>query len=157
MYRYIYSSEIKNHISKTRAAQKLTMTILAYLGSIVMDVDLDDEDIERNILGGRYRLLEYATFFWPTLIYRINDEERRFVHVAKLLDRLVQEGRNYRFKGTVEDSKPSFENSYLQKEFPEAFAMVCEVFELHLDDKRFDWNWSNSKTSPAVQPIANEK
>ncbi|KAH7148334.1 hypothetical protein EDB81DRAFT_792040 [Dactylonectria macrodidyma] len=153
VHEYIFSSEIRNYIDKAFAAQELTLTFLAYLSSSIMDVDLDDEDIQENILAGKYRLFEYATFFWPTLIHQTNDEERRSGHLGKLLDRLMQRGGNYRFKSATEHSKPLFKNSFLQNTSPEAFAMVCETFQFRLDDKRFDWNWSNSETWVDLDPL----
>jgi hypothetical protein len=122
-----------------------------------MDVDLDDEDIQENILAGKYRLFHYATFFWCTLIYKTNGQDRRSSQRRELLDQLIQRGRNYRFKTAAEHSKPLFNNSYLQKKSPEAFAMVCEALQFHLDDKRFDWNWSNSKILSYVHTITGTK
>lgn len=118
-----------------------------------MDVDLDDEDIQENILTGKYRLFEYAALFWPKLVYETNDREQRPAHLRELLDRLMQRGRNYRFKGTTERPKPLIKNSYLQRKCPEALAMVCEALQFHLDDRRYDWNWSNSKYFPAFIPL----
>jgi hypothetical protein len=156
MNRYIFSSEVRHYIDSAFAAHELSLTLLAYLGSSIMDVDLDDEDIQENMLAGKYRLFEYATFFWPTLIHQTNDEERHSGHLGTLLDRLMQGGRNYRFKSAKEHSKLPFKNSYLQNTSPEAFTMVRDTFQFHLDDKRFDWNWSNSKIFSHLHPMTGE-
>ncbi|KAH7150359.1 hypothetical protein B0J13DRAFT_549979 [Dactylonectria estremocensis] len=153
VHEYIFSSEIRHCIDKALTAEKLTLTLLAYLGSSLMDVELDDEDIQENILAGKYRLFEYASFFWPTLFHQTNNQERRSEHVVKLLDGLMQRGRNYRFKSATDHSEPLYKNPHLQKTSPEAFAMVCETFQFHLDDKRFDWNWSNSETWVDLDPL----
>ncbi|KAH7253331.1 hypothetical protein B0J15DRAFT_447743 [Fusarium solani] len=153
VHEYIFSSDIRNHIDIDSSAHELALTFLAYLGSSIMDVDLDDEDIQENILAGKYRLFHYATFFWCTLIYRTNGQDRRSSQRRELLDQLIQRGRNYRFKTAAEHSKPLFNNSYLQKKSPEAFAMVCEALQFHLDDKRFDWNWSNSESWVDLDPL----
>ncbi|KAM5360852.1 hypothetical protein ACJZ2D_013481 [Fusarium nematophilum] len=155
VHEYIFSSEVRHYIDRAFAAQELTLTLLTYLGSSVMDVDVDDEDMQRNILAGKYRLFEYACFFWPTLIHQINGEEQRSEHhIGKLLDELMQRGRNYRFKSAATaHSESLYKNPHLQKRSPEAFKMVCETFQFHLDDKRFDWNWSNSETWVNLDPL----
>ncbi|KAL6355681.1 hypothetical protein LRP88_11285 [Fusarium phalaenopsidis] len=152
-HEYIFSNDIRHYIDKAFSAHELALALVAYLGSSIMDVDLDDEDIQENILAGKYRLFEYAALFWPTLVYETNDREQHSTHLRELLDRLMQRGRNYRFKGTTERPKPLIKNSYLQRKCPEALAMVCETLQFHLDDRRYDWNWSNSETWVDLDPL----
>ncbi|RSL44831.1 hypothetical protein CEP53_011049 [Fusarium sp. AF-6] len=153
VHEYIFSSDIRQYIDKASSAHDLALTFLSYLGSSIMDVDLDGEDIQENILAGKYRLFEYAASFWSTLIYETNDQERRSGHRRELLDRLTQRGRNYRFKGVTEHPEPLLKNSYLQRKSPEALAMVCEALQFRLDDRRHDWNWSNSDTWVDLDPL----
>ncbi|RSL95801.1 hypothetical protein CEP52_011839 [Fusarium oligoseptatum] len=153
VHEYIFSSDIRQYIDKASSAHDLALTFLSYLGSSIMDVDLDEEDIRENILAGKYRLFEYAASFWSTLIYETNDQERRSGHRRELLDRLMQRGRNYRFKGVTEHPEPLLKNPYLQRKSPEALAMICEALQFRLDDRRYDWNWSNSDTWVDLDPL----
>ncbi|KAL2672527.1 hypothetical protein Neosp_013239 [[Neocosmospora] mangrovei] len=149
----VHDNDVRHYIDKSSSAHELALTLVAYLGSSIMDVDLDDEDIQENILTGKYRLFEYAAMFWPKLVYETNNQEQRPAHLRELLDRLMQRGRNYRFKGATELPKHVIKNSYLHRKCPEALAMVCEALQFHLDDRRYDWNWSNSETWVDLDPL----
>ncbi|KAF7555032.1 hypothetical protein G7Z17_g2472 [Cylindrodendrum hubeiense] len=149
----VHDREIRNYIDKATATRQLTMSFVAYLGSNVMDVDLDDEDIHENILAGKYRLLEYASFFWPKLIQQTNDGDEVSHRLRNLLDGVIQQGRNYGFKRTTDLPEPLYKNIPLQLKSPEVLTMVCETFQFHLDDKRWDWNWSNSDSWVNLDPL----
>lgn len=138
--RYIFSTEIIDHINNADAVDDLCMTLLAYLGSGVLEMELDDEEITDNIVSGKYRLLEYAVFHWPKLIHQMNSNRRDY---GKLLERLIGKGANFEFEshGTA---KRHYRNEHLRKAIPDAYDMVCKTFQLHLDDRRWDWNWHNS-------------
>ncbi len=116
------------------------MTLLAYLGSGVLDVELDDEEITDNIVGGKYRLLEYAVFYWPKLIYEMDSERRDY---GKLLERLIEKGANFEFE-SPETAKRLYRNEHLRKTIPDAYDMVCKTFQMRSDDRRWDWEWHNS-------------
>jgi len=137
--RYIFSTEILDHIKSVDAVEDLCLTLLAYLGSGALDMELDDEELTNNILSGKYRLLEYAVINWPNLIPQINPKSSGYV---KLLERMIDKGRNFEFEG--HQTTRHYRNEHLRNSRPDAYDMVCRTFQLHLDNDRGEWNWENS-------------
>ena len=105
-------------------------------------MDLGDEEIADNIVRGKYRLFEYAVFHWPTLIHRLDGKRRSH---EDLLKRLVERGTNFEF-GNDETPIRHYRDEQVRKNMPQAYDMVCHTFQLHVDDRRWDWNWRNSKS-----------
>ncbi|CAK7213482.1 hypothetical protein SBRCBS47491_001815 [Sporothrix bragantina] len=52
---YIFSAKIDNHIEKSTVNEGLAATLIAYLASGVLNLDLSDEQIDMNLLEGDYR------------------------------------------------------------------------------------------------------
>ncbi|KAI1122503.1 hypothetical protein F5Y10DRAFT_72272 [Nemania abortiva] len=146
---YIFSPEIDSYIDRAKAVHNLASTLLAYLGSGVLDMDLDDEEIADNIVRGKYRLFEYAVFHWPTLIHQLHGKRR--IH-EDLLKRLVERGTNFEF-GNYETPTRHYRDEQVRKNMPQVYDMVCHTFQLHLDDRRWDWNWRNSDSWVNFDPL----
>src|SRR6266480_6596271 len=143
-YRYIFSTEISNFIDKAKATEDLVMSFLAYLSSDVLDSEQDGEEIDEKILTGQYRLFQYASFYWPALLPPI-ESSGASRELEKLLDRAVENGRNYDFESDTGNSESLYKNEYLQRKLPQVYDMLCATFRFHLDDKRWEWNWGNSR------------
>ena len=141
--RYIFSTEISDFIDKAKANEYLVMSFLAYLSSGVLESEPDDEEIDRKLLAGQYRLFQYASFYWPALLPPI-ESSRDSRDLEKLLDRTVEKGRNYDFESDIDSSESLYKNEYLQRKLPQVYDVLCATLRFHLDDKRWEWNWANS-------------
>ncbi|KAI5458907.1 hypothetical protein BGZ63DRAFT_389893 [Mariannaea sp. PMI_226] len=153
VYEYIFSKDIQSYIDQATATQELTSTFLAYLSLTIMDIDLDDEDINGNILTGKYRLFNYVSSFWPTLFHRASESRSGSDDLKTLLERVLQRGRNHHFKSDTENSETFDENIYRRNTSPETLTMICKTFQFHLNDKRWDWNWDNSNSWINFDPL----
>lgn len=145
MSRYIFSEDIPQSINEKWAAVDLTSTLLAYLGSGVLDQELEDEDVQENILNGYYTLFEYANFFWPVLFNKTALGKKYSSRLGTLLDRIIQGGKNYNSQDGEQSSKPLFKNHHLESSMPDVYHVLCETFRFRLMDERWEWNRSNSK------------
>ena len=120
------------------------MAFLAYLGSGVLDLELANEEIDEKILTGEYRLFQYASFYWPALVPPITGQEDSR-DLERLLDRAVERGRNHDYEDDTENIDSRFKNEYLRGKLPDVYDVLCATFKFHLDNRRWEWKWDNSK------------
>lgn len=147
MGRYIFSKEIPESIDKSWAATDLTSTLLTYLGSVVFDTELEDQEVEEDILKGTYRLFEYANFFWARLFNETSSGKENSNRLGALLEKIIQVGTNYSFQGGQQGPIPPMKNQDLKILMPDVFYVLHETFRFQLMDERWEWNQDNSKYS----------
>ena len=149
-HRYIFSRDISNFTDKANTNRPLAMSCLAYLSSGVTDTKLDDEDIDKKIHNGHYRLLQYATICWPMFIPPI-DRAGNSSELTPLLEGVIAHGRKLDFDDETddadspEDTEPHYQNAQLQADAPDVYDMLRATFRFRLDEKRWEWNWTNSR------------
>ncbi|KAK5631042.1 hypothetical protein RRF57_006757 [Xylaria bambusicola] len=74
---YIFSDRISGFIDIQPAALDPTLRRITYLSQGHHDLDLSDEDIEHNILSGKYTMEWLATNMWPQLAKMYLSSARR--------------------------------------------------------------------------------
>ncbi|KAF4452091.1 NACHT domain protein [Fusarium austroafricanum] len=156
VHEYLFSNTVADSIDKDFAMKELAKTIISYLNLTLMDTDLEDEEIRGKILIGKYRLFEYASFYWPTLVQRALKHEYSY-SLAELLNFMLQQGKNYSYVNLAQESGPPFKIPRLQKDLPNVFDMLCETFRFYTDDKRLDWNWGNSDSWINLNPLVTSR
>ncbi len=125
--------------------EDLAATLVAYIASGVLQLDLSDEQIDMNLLAGRYRLFEYARSYWPPLLKSMELGKHTKL-VLKLLKILVKEGRNDAFDNDLLDiaEQPHDNNRYLRKKYEKVQNALHDTFRFLTNDDRWDWQWKNS-------------
>ncbi|KAF5986262.1 hypothetical protein FBULB1_2484 [Fusarium bulbicola] len=63
-FRYLLRHQKNKLLDDGEALLEISTTCLAYLCSECLDPDLSDDDIERNVISGAYRLLNFAQSQW---------------------------------------------------------------------------------------------
>ncbi|KAI9146903.1 Vegetative incompatibility protein [Paramyrothecium foliicola] len=150
---YIFSPDIPNRISRSRATEDLAMLLLAYLSSDDLDLDLDEEDLTANILGGKYRLFEYASFHWLNLIHQLN-RECELHSLTVQLNRLISKCRNHNFRSRTAEMTLQLKNQQNIGRFdPQLSDMLRAIIIFFTDEYRWDWNWSNSDAWVNFDPL----
>lgn len=144
-HRYIFSAKIENHIEKSMVNESLAATLVAYLASGVLQLDLSDEQIDMNLLAGHYRLFEYARSYWPPLLksMKLGKQTKLLLDLLKIL---VKKGRNDAFDNDSSDiaEQPHDNNRYLRKHYEEVQIALHDTFRLLTNDDRWSWGWKNS-------------
>ncbi|KAB8210959.1 NACHT domain protein [Aspergillus parasiticus] len=154
---YIFSKDIPNFIDEREATRDLTAAFLAYLASDIMDPDLDDDQISGDIMCGKYRLLQYAHFYFPTLLQRMNNIRPNSYLVGKLLDRLARQYSNDEFQATGDSRDPPYINQHYEKHRPEGYECARQTFQFHLAERRWGWNRNNSGAWVNFDPLSTSK
>ncbi|KAE8378971.1 NACHT domain protein [Aspergillus bertholletiae] len=154
---YIFSPDISDFIDEGKATRGLAATLLAYLASDIMDPDLDDDEISRNILWGKYRLLQYAHLYLPTLLQRMNSIRPHSFIIGKLLGLLVQRYSNDEYQAIVGDRGAPYINQHYKRYRPEGYECARRTFQFHLAERRWGWNRSNSEAWANFDPLTTSK
>ncbi|KAL4986847.1 hypothetical protein BDW68DRAFT_178439 [Aspergillus falconensis] len=154
---YIFSREIANYIDRREAARDLTGAFLAYLASDLLNPDLEDDQILVDTMCGKYRLLQYAHFYLPTLLQLLNSIRPEPYLVGRLLDCLTQRYINHEFQAIMDDRDPPYTNSFYKKHHPEAYKVARQTFQFHLAEKRWGWNRNNSESWVNFDPLTTSK
>ncbi len=110
----------------------------------MVNSELDEGEIRERIVQGRYRLFEYAVFYWPRLLIQVNNRGSDY---GELLKKMIDTGENGYFTNR-EPPKRLYQNDQLRRTSPAAYDMVRRTIEFHFDDRRWDWNWDNSRCYP---------
>ncbi|KAE8391110.1 hypothetical protein BDV23DRAFT_182821 [Aspergillus alliaceus] len=150
---YIFSRDIPDFIDEGEATRDLAAAFLAYLASDIMDPNLDDDQISGDIMCGRYRLLQYAHFYFPTLLQRMNNIRPNSYLVGKLLDRLARRYSNDEFQTIVDTRDPPYINQHYKKHRQRGYECARQTFQFHLAERRWGWNWSNSEAWVNFDPL----
>jgi hypothetical protein len=144
--RYISSEEIKGSITSKEAKFDMALATLSYIRSSALDPELDNDQLEKNLTFGRYRLLEYFAFHWPGLTLAYAKKAYWIPHkFIKLLTRVAHDARNYEYEGDMDSLENIIQNKELQESSPEGYEILCAALQFHLDEKSADWNLGNSK------------
>ena len=126
---------------------------MAYLMSGIVDLDLDEGDIQEQIRHGRFRLFDYASFYWPVLLYdlisvkRERTNNQRDESLARLLKRVAMTLQNFDYitKEPREGHEVNRMWSFLNNGDLESNGVIRGAKEFHSNEKRWDWNINNSK------------
>jgi hypothetical protein len=126
----------------------LAATLVAYLASGVLQLDLSDEQIDKNLLAGCYRLFGYARSYWPPLLKSMELGEHTKL-VLDLLKILVKKGRNDAFDNDSLDiaEQPHDNNRYLQENYEKVQNALHDTFRFLTNGDRWEWWWRNSMCS----------
>lgn len=134
-------------MDKAEANYTLTKSILVYLCSGIFDEGLSIEQVDTNILAGRYRLHWYAFTQWIGLTrscLEISRDLSVYPDLRELLCRVALELRNFQFKEQISSRDILFRD--IQTDWPEIVHIICGVSQFLKDDNQTDWNVSNSKS-----------
>ncbi|KAH8704111.1 hypothetical protein BGW36DRAFT_287051 [Talaromyces proteolyticus] len=154
---YIFSREIPDFIDKREATRDLAAAFLAYLDSGILEPDVDDDRISRDIMRGKYRLLQYAHFYLPTLLQRLNSMSPVSESVGRLLDRLARHCSNDKFQPMVNSREPPYANDHYKNHWPIGYECARRTFQFHIAEKRWSWNQSNSEAWVNFDPLNTSK
>lgn len=134
-------------MGKAEANYSLTKSILIYLCSGIFDKSLSDEQLDVNILAGKYRLHWFAFTQWISLSRSCIAESKdlsAYPDLGELLFRLALELKNYLF-----ESKVSLKDAILRQmepDWPEIVHIVCGIMQFRQDDDQADWNYMNCES-----------
>jgi hypothetical protein len=146
--RYIFSSQIPDFIDEREATRDLAAAFLTYLDSDILEPHVDEDQISGDIMCGRYRLLQYAHFYLPILLQRLNSMPPVSDTVGSLLDRLARHSSNDTFQPMVNSREPQYTNDHYKNLWPIGYECARRTFQFHIAEKRWGWNRSNSKCLP---------
>ena len=132
---------------------------MAYLTSGIVDLDGDEGDIQEQIRHGRFRLFDYASFYWPVLLHDIISVKREKTDIqrdkllGRLLERVSRKLQNFDFvtKEPLQGLKVDQKWSRVNDEDLDSNAILCGAKTFHSDERRWGWNLKNSK--PDQHPL----
>ena len=115
----------------------------------VTSVNLPEEELCENMLGGFYRFHEYAINMWLKLVQRYLD----LVNLAeppsdvlRLLQRLIEERSNDAFVvDTAVSPMQSRSLRLFQKDYPDIYQMLCNTAHFHKKCFEGEYDKQNSK------------
>jgi len=112
--RYLFSPQIKSHISSVDATLGLSMCCITYLSQAHHNPEITNEDIARAALLGLYRLHDYAMNMWLKLLVSyltVSGSNTLQNEMVRLLERLVTYRSNDKLEGAgVENTSSVFSN-----------------------------------------------
>jgi hypothetical protein len=147
MNSYVFSSQITDFIDKAEANYSLAKSSLTYLCSSIFNPDVSNEEIEDNILSGRYRLCWFVMSQWIALTKRCLDQSKDlsdYPDLQALLIRLALELKNYRFEGELtghERDTAVFRG--LDSDGLQISRIIGGVLHFMHDERQADWNYTN--------------
>ena len=106
-------------------------------------MNLSDEEIQENILTGRYRLHWFATSQWIALTKRCVEKPKDLsvnTDLLNLLTQLAAELRNQNFIGQKDLKDVAIQSI---STWPEISQIIGGVLQFRLDDRHTDWNFTN--------------
>lgn len=113
-YRYFFSSSITGSLNFAEANLSLAVCCVTYLCQTHHDHELPDEEIDRNILSGAYRLHDLASIIWFELVERsVTFIKQDTTLSPKLIDAL-ETLRSERTSGTYDGGVEVFTSSNLE-------------------------------------------
>ncbi|KAL1897946.1 hypothetical protein Sste5346_003798 [Sporothrix stenoceras] len=126
------AAKVENHIEKSTVKEGLAATLVAYLASGVLQLDLSDEQIDKNLLAGRYRLFGYARSYWPPLLKSMELGEHTKL-VLDLLKILVEKGRNNAFDDDSLDiaEQPHDSDTWVDRDPLATSKMLVRIQQRH--------------------------
>lgn len=145
--RYVFSHQVNNFMDKAEANYTLTKSTLVYLCSGIFDEDLSQEQIEVNILEGKYRLHWFAFTQWIALTRTCLEQSKdlsAYPDMRELLCRVALELRNFRFRQEITSNDSLFHE--IEAEFPEIVHIVCGVSQFRKEEDQTYWNMTNRKS-----------
>ncbi|OJJ99037.1 hypothetical protein ASPACDRAFT_79712 [Aspergillus aculeatus ATCC 16872] len=159
---YIFSDRVPFFINQDVARRSLLDCLLAYLMSGIVDLELQEEEIQEQIRRGRFRLFEYANFYWPVLLsstlpsdwddadVKVNDP--LVGRLEKVLQRLEnQENINNRIWGHVQGAFSLANTDDVA--YQRARNIAGEAKAFHSCEKRWDWNRKNGMSWVNEDPL----
>lgn len=133
-------------MDKAEANYTLTKSTLVYLCSGIFHEDLSKEQIEANILTGKYRLHWFAFTQWIALTRSCLEQSKDlsvYPDISELLCRVALELRNFRFREQIISKDVLFRE--IEAEFPEIVHVVCGVSQFRKEKDQAYWNMTNRK------------
>ncbi|KAK6074241.1 NACHT domain protein [Seiridium cupressi] len=171
---YIFSHEIQDYIEKSQANEDLLMALLAYLStdilcqsrsgigsqsslpattlSDILEPEIDDDEMDEKLLTGQYRLFQYASSYWPSLLRPVIDLAGS-PRLENLLVRAVDRGRNDEFENETGNPETVYRNDYLRSESPELYDTLNAAYGFRVNGKRWEWQWANSSAWVNLDPL----
>lgn len=142
-------------MDKAEANYTLTKSTLVYLCSGIFNEDLSVEQIEVNILIGRYRLHWFAFTQWITLTRSCLEQSKDlsvYPELSELLCRVALELRNFRFQEQITSKDVLFRE--IEAEFPEIVHIICGVSQFRKEEDQAYWNITNRKSYIPRYPLS---
>ncbi|KAK6073797.1 NACHT domain protein [Seiridium cupressi] len=171
---YIFSHEIQDYIEKSQANEDLLMALLAYLYtdilcqsrsgigsqsslpattlSDILEPEIDDDEMDEKLLTGQYRLFQYASSYWPSLLRPVIDLAGS-PRLENLLVRAVDRGRNDEFENETGNPETVYGNDYLRNKSPELYDTLNAAYGFRVNGKRWEWQWANSSAWVNLDPL----
>jgi hypothetical protein len=115
-----------------------------YLCSCIFDVGLTEEQVQENVLAGRYRLHWFAASQWITLTKHCVEQSNDLSAYPDLLVqlKLLQlELRNYSFEGQIDLKDVGFQS--IQSKWPEISQFINGVLQFRQRKGQVDSNYTN--------------
>ncbi|GKZ31234.1 hypothetical protein AbraIFM66950_011525 [Aspergillus brasiliensis] len=158
---YLFSPRILHYIDKHVATLDLVNSLMAYLTSGIVDLDLDEGDIQEQTRHGRFRLFDYASFYWPVLLHDIisvrreTTDSRRNKLLGRLLKRVSRKLQNSDFITTEPPQGLTVgqKGSRVNDEDLDSNAIICGAKQFHSNERRWGWNMKNNESWINQDPL----
>ncbi|KAJ2997236.1 hypothetical protein NUW58_g707 [Xylaria curta] len=142
---YIFSQQISRSINMSEAYHDLALSTLTYLSSDIINVNISDEKLRDNILGGKYRLYWFATGQWISLALRCMKESKDpsiSPNLQASLLWLAMTLKNDKFEKQSDSLTPTFQ--YSESSFPEIAQIIDDVLHFRRNELQTEWNFINN-------------
>lgn len=149
--RYVFSDEIQGFISSSEAKLDMALATLSYLGSPILNAEISDDELKNNLLSGKYRLLEYFASHWLKIVLPLARKSSDYPpSFSKALTQAAEGGRSHKFQGGKLGSTAAFfQNTVLQRNSPDAYAMLRSALSFHRNENILDWSLKTGSSKPA--------
>lgn len=113
---------------------------------MLFDIESSDEDVEKSILKGKYRLQPYAVMLWSKMVNDLVTFEEtldKYAGTAKLLDKLNSTRRNSAFNPPIDTNADSSPDWITQSRWSHAYKLLQKTLQFRQDNDWGDWNFDN--------------
>ncbi|KAI0154181.1 hypothetical protein GGR57DRAFT_512483 [Xylariaceae sp. FL1272] len=142
---YIFGQSIEGSVQEGDARYGLTMSILSYLSSGIFRPNVSDEQLQTDLLAGKYRLQSFASSQIAALVTRCARDSQNNTPVRARLNetllRVFQELKNDNFE------RDESESVFLSPEIYWGDASISDtmgcIWRFRQDDRQSDWTFEN--------------
>jgi hypothetical protein len=134
------------------ANHDLAMVCLRYISSEVFQLGLTEAGIEKNILRGRYRLQDFASKRWLSIVrpFVLRAETlQKHPQLLQSLEALVLQRKNVGYEVAAESEQLPLFNS-LKSTFPRIHQTLQALLQFQQNEGQSDWKYDNGESLVAI-------
>lgn len=149
VYRYIFNNGTK-FLSQVESTMDLLIVCLTYLCFDALGDDLDEDQLQKNLFSGRYRLQAFASSTWFSLVKRyvqMTRDKNNLSVINGLMQNFFSELGNPKFRNEIDNDAGSNQGSFQQGRplWPEAPEFISYALYFHRDHPKDLWTSNNGK------------